>query len=98
MAVVKTQKLADLATAVDESIHGFLNGRGRGVALLHLGLEIVLIVGPHHEEMITPFIHCDLCFGLNDRVYPSNWTRAKTHTRARAHRDISHMYKTSTQI
>lgn len=63
---------AHLTATVDQRIHGLLDGWGRGVTRLHLGLKVVLIVGPHHKEIVTPFVHSDLCFGLNYCVYSSN--------------------------
>jgi len=61
-----------LAAVVDESVHGLPDGGVRRLALLHLGLKVVLGVGPHHVVVLPPFVHRDLGFGLDHCVDSSN--------------------------
>ena len=67
--MVKRQQAVEYLAAVGvECVHGFLYGRVWRVACLHLGLEVVPIVRPHHEEILPPFIHCYLSLGLDHCV------------------------------
>lgn len=66
--------LTYLAAVVDEGVHGSPDGRVGNLTLLHLGFEVVLVVGPHHDVVVPPLIHCHLGFGLDHRVDPSHCT------------------------
>lgn len=69
---LRTFILTHLAAVVDEWVHGLPDGRVRWLAALHLGLEVVFEVRPHHVVVLPPFICCDLCLGLNHCVDSTN--------------------------
>lgn len=64
------------AVAVD-GLHGSFHGVVWRFTFLHLGLEVVFVVRADHKEVLTPLIHCDLSFGLDDCVNSSHWRRRK---------------------
>lgn len=62
-----------LAAVVDEGIHGLPDSRIWWLTALHLSLEVVLEVRPHHVVVVSPFIHSDLSLGLDDCVDSPNY-------------------------
>lgn len=72
-----------LAAIVADGLHGCFHGRVIRFTLLHLCLEVVFVIRADHEEVLTPLIHCDLSFGLDDGVNSPHWRRGRGTERRR---------------